>query len=45
MKNKRKEIDRIIKELDRKGYDEELVERLEELEAETGYYPDQERNE
>ena len=34
MKNKRKEIDRIIKELDRKGYDENLVERLEELEME-----------
>ena len=34
MKNKRKEIDRIIKELGRKGYDENLVERLEELEME-----------
>ena len=34
MKNKRKEIDRIIKELDRKGYDKDLVERLEELEME-----------
>jgi len=44
MKNKRKEIDRIIKELDKKGYDEKLVECLEELEAETGYYPNQERH-
>ena len=43
MKNKRKEIDWIIKELNKKGgYKEELAIRLEELEAETGYYPDQE---
>lgn len=34
MKNKRKEMERIQRELDRKGYDKDLVERLEELEME-----------
>lgn len=37
--DKIKEIDKLIKLLDKRGYDEELVERLEELEIETGYLP------
>lgn len=37
--DKIKEIDKLIKELDKKGYDEKLVERLEELQFETEYIP------